>query len=249
MIDASPLSAPVVPKVYRLRNKTGQEIGPYYTKVGKKPVNLRTQDYFKARDRAVEAVSGRKDFHDDRFFDDKGASVPQAPLDGAPSSAPAAPSGDWTADAVRAASAGLEPDAYFPPALPPMPQTESAGFGTEAKPETPKGPSIADESTTLPPEMLDNLVKQIAATVVELQIQGQEYLAIRWGKFQPGTVPPDSKARELPTAIWEAQIRKWIPTDVPLPAWIVAPVLCAMLTVPIQLEGATPLRTKPEPVA
>jgi len=92
---------------------------------------------------------------------------------------------------------------------------------------------------------MEGLVKQIASTIVELQIHGQEYLFIRWGKLQPGEVPIDSEARKIPAAIWESQVRKWIPLDVPLPEWVVAPILVAMMAGTIQLEGAKPIR-KPE---
>jgi hypothetical protein len=240
-----------IPKLYRMK-RDGKEFGAFYVNIKKKPVNLRTQNYFKARERALQAVEGgRRDFPDDRYFEDNTPIIPtEVPAANNPTPSAATPivAGDWTADATRAAAAGVEADQYFPPALPPMPQPASSGWedaAPKAAPMPAAKPAGAEGSTSLPPEMLDGLIKQIAVTIVELQIQGQEYLWLRFGKLQPGVVPLDSKARELPVAIWESQVRKWIPTDVPLPEWLVAPILCAALTIPVQLEGATPIK-KPD---
>jgi hypothetical protein len=255
---ANPLPPGAIPKLYRLRNKDGKEIGAWYVKIKKAPVNLKTQDYMKARERAKDAVNGVRSFVDDRYFDeaqktdDNQPANPHSPQTPHVEPIQSTAQGDWTSDAVRAATATETPaepetvkaDKYYPPGLPPM--SEVPPTDAPKEPGSEKA-GIGDETTTLPPEMMNGLVTQIAQTLVELQIQGQEYLAIRWGKFQPGAVSPDSKARELPQKIWEEQIRKWIPTDVPLPAWVVAPVLCAMLTVPIQLEGATPIPKKEKP--
>lgn len=243
---ANPLPPGAIPKLYRLRNKDGQEVGAWYVKIKKIPVNLRTQDYFKARDRAKSAVEGKRDFMDDRYFDETASSsttsMPVEPASHAETkTTTTVPVSDWTADAVRAAATSITPDEVIPPSHRLTPMSPFDEPPKEA-PKEPEPAKAAGESTQLPPEMLDSLVKQIASMVVELQIHGQEWLAIRWGKFQPGTVAPDSKARELPTAIWEAQVREWLPSDVPLPAWLVAPIICAALTIPIQLEGATPIK-------
>jgi hypothetical protein len=223
-----------LPKLYRMRDKSRKEYGPYYCTIEKKPVNLKTQDYFKARERAREAVTGRKEFADDRFFDEANNLKKPAETVATPQTAQ---SDDWTADAMRAAASGDVPYEYIPPAQStPNPETS-------ATPETPKP---TDGNTNLPPELMEGLVKQIASTLVELQIHGQEYLWIRWGKMQPGEVHPDSDARKIPAAIWESAVRKWIPNDVPLPEWIVAPVLVAMMAGTIQLEGARPIPKAPE---
>jgi hypothetical protein len=218
-----------------MRTKDRKEFGPYYCNIEKKPTNLRTQDYFKARERAGEALGGRREFTDDRFIpDDQPA---KATPDYSANNQAQPQADDWTADAMRAAASGDVPYEYIPPNKP-IPEVGHYPAGTPPKPETEKP---KEDTTSLPPELMEGLVKQIAATLVELQIHGQEYLWLRIGKIQPGEVHPDSDARKIPAAIWETQVRKWIPSDVPLPEWIVAPVLVAFMAGTIQLEGARPI--------
>jgi hypothetical protein len=225
-----------LPKLYRMRSKDRKEFGPYYCNLDKKPVSLKTQDYFKARERAREAQGGKREFSDDRFFDEnndiKAKSV-ETPNQGAQSD-------DWTADAMHAAASGDVPYQYIPP-----PKPDEAAQSTV---NAPKSDSSKPDNTNLPPELMEGLVKQIAATLVELQIHGQEYLWLRIGKVQPGEVHPDSDARKIPAAIWESAVRKWIPNDVPLPEWLVAPILVAVMAGTIQLEGARPIPKAPAPV-
>jgi hypothetical protein len=240
---ANQLPPGAIPKLWRGRNKEGKEVGAWYIHIKKKPVNLRTQDYTKARERAREALAGKRDFVDERYFEE---SVPEetstsqrqiAAIPETPETTQGA--GDWASDAQRAASAGttaVKLDEYIPPPPKDEPIT--------AKPIPTPG---AADSTNLPPELMEGLIKQIAHTLVELQIHCQEYLAIRFGKFQPGEVPLESDARKIPAAIWESAVRKMIPTDVPLPEWLVAPLLVAMLAGTLQLEGATPLRKEDVP--
>lgn len=231
------MSIKALPTIFRMRDKARKEFGPYYCKIkgADKPTNLRTQDYFKARERASEAAGGKHEFTDDRFIpDEPKTETPQTP--GQP------PTDDWRTDATRAAASGDIPYEYIPP----NPNPDIYPPNNPPKPETPKPEG---DNTNLPPELMEGLVKQIAATLVELQIHGQEYLFVRIGKIQPGQVHPDSDARKIPAAIWESAVRKWIPNDVPLPEWLVAPILVAVMAGTIQLEGARPIPKAPDVAA
>jgi hypothetical protein len=242
---ANPLPPGAIPKLYRNRNRDGVEVGAWYCKLQKKAVNLRTQDYFKARQRALEAVTGKRDFTDDRYFGD----------DGAPKMLEAVKStggvDDWTADAMRAAGAAsaAQPDAYFAPGEKP-PEEDSPAPPQDAPKVEPESPKVTQDgdSTQIPPEMMDGLIKQVANTLVELQLHGQEYLWIRMAKMNPGFVPPESDARRIPCAIWESQLKKWLPTDVPIPEWAAAIILTAFMGGTLQFQGATVIPQKPTAV-
>jgi hypothetical protein len=232
---ANPLPEGAIPKLWRNRNKDGKEIGAWYVTLKKKPVNLRTQDYFKARERAREAMGGRRDFTDDRYFDDAGAAAPPPP---------SVSSDDWTSDAHKAATETVNPDAYFPPGGAPEPSPPPPTDAPKVETEVPK--SDANGNTQIPPEMMEGLLKQTANILVELQLHGQEYLWVRWGKMNPGFVPAEHDGRRIPAALWEAQLRKWIPTDVPIPEWAAAMILTAALGGLVQFQGAVPLPKKDE---
>jgi hypothetical protein len=235
---ANNLPPGAIPKLFRQRNKTGQEVGAWYCKINKKPVNLRTQDYMKARERAKDAVNGRRDFPDDRYFDDP-ATPNAAPIPKVDENA----ANDWTTDATRAAAQVVEPDAYFPPGKAPEPEVPPPTDAPKVDAETPK--SNEDGNTEIPPEMLDGIIKQIAAVTVELQLHAQEYMWIRGVKINPGAVPADSDARKVPQELWERQWKKWMPTNVPIPEWAAAIALTAFMGGMVQFQGATPLPTPP----
>lgn len=252
---SNPLPEGAIPKLYRQRNKSGQEVGAWYCPKVKgklaKAVNLRTQDYMKARERAREALNGRKDFPDDRYFDEGG--TPAIPPEQKKAS------DDWTTDAHQAARQSVTPDAYFSPGQPKLgavPPQETPDNPEDSPPPPTDAPKVSYEppkstgdSTQIPPEMMEGLVKQIANTIVELQLHGQEYLWIRWGKMQPGFVPIEHDARKIPVAIWESQLKKWMPTDVPIPEWAAAMILTAFMGGTVQFEGAKPIprQDNPEP--
>ncbi len=200
--------------------KQGKD-GNWRAKIGDKWVALKTPDYFVAREKAERLQSGD-------------SSTPIA--DAAASFAGGGD--DWTADAVRAAAQSASGSAeYFPPGQAP-PVNDKPTDETEDKPSV-------DGTTVIPPQLMEGLIKQVAATLVELQIHGQEYLWLRFAKLNPGQVAPESDARKVPAAIWESQVRKWIPTDMPLPEWVVAPLLVAFMAGTVQLEGARPVEPGP----
>jgi len=240
---SNPLPPGAIPKLYRQRNKDGNEVGAWYCKIAKKPINLRTQDYMKARKRALQALEGQRDFPDDRYFDDPPApgAAPTPKLD--PGAA-----NDWTSDATRAAAQVAEPDAYFPPgqAPPPQPEIPLPDAAPPVNAETPK--SSPDGTTEIPPEMMEGMIKQIAAVTVELQLHAQEYLWIRGVKVNPAAVPAESDARKIPQELWERQFKKWMPTNVPIPEWAAAIALTAFMGGMVQFQGATPLRPDQMPV-
>lgn len=242
---ANNLPPGVLPKLWRQRNKGGNEVGAWYITIKKKAVNLRTQVYAVARERAREVYFAGKDaktFQDERFMEQpapKTDGMP-APVEGQPQ-----PSGDWTSDVADAAANGLSPDAYTSPQgketplLTAIPRTSE----DEPKPETPKVDEASEDSTKIPPEMLEGLVKQLAMMLVEGQIAGQQWLAIRFGKFEPGAISAADISPSIhPAKLWESQIRKWLPTDVPVPEWLAAIILTGMVTIPVQLANAKPLK-------
>lgn len=201
--------------------------GNWRAKVGDKWKDLgKTSDYFVARERAARLAEGSAE----PFT----AEVPK--MNGTSS---AQYSDDWTADAVRNAAANgpaQERSEYFPPGQAPPVREEP----------TPEPSSPTDEaSTEIPPEMLAGIIKQCAQTIVELQLHGQEYLWLRWGKIQPGEIAFDSEARKVPAALWEAQLKKWFPSTVPIPEWAAAIILTAVMGGTLQFQGARPIEPGP----
>lgn len=237
-----------LPKFKRDRNKFGQEVGPYKVKVGKKKVNLKTETYTVARERAREAFyDGKTNWEDERFYD---KTAPDAPskTSGIPFTM-----GDWASDLASAAES-VKPDSVRTPdgreiALPtadpdagadsPRSHANTSSAGGTSGPDAPK--SSEGDSTEIPPEMVEGLIRQLAELAVEVQISGQEWLIKRYAKVQPGGVPVSAFGRVQSAKMWESQLKKWMPTDVPLPEWAVAIVLCAMFTVPHQVQNAQPL--------
>ena len=241
---SNPLPQGAIPKLYRQRNAGGKEIGNWYVRVKTVPINLRTQEYMLARERAREAYyDGKRTFPDERNppllalppIKEKTATVelPQFV-------SPPTPSTDWAADVSRAAGEGLKPEVFPPGISPPSATTETPK--TESS-----GATGTNGQSKISPQMIEGIIKQAASVLVELQIVGQEFLWRRWGKIEPGTVPETHDARKLSTELWEQAIREWIPTDIDIPPWILAPIVCAALTVPVQIDGAKPLKKPEEP--
>lgn len=199
--------------------------GNWRAKVGDKWKDLgKTSDYFIARERAARLAEGSSEpfIEPPKIFKEAG-------INGGD---------DWTADAVRNAAANgpSQSSEYFPPgAAPPIRE--------EPTPEpSSDGP---DASTEIPPEMMAGIIKQCAQTIVELQLHGQEYLWLRWGKIQPGEIAFDSEARKVPTALWETQLKKWFPSTVPIPEWAAAIILTAVMGGTLQFQGARPFEPGP----
>lgn len=228
----------MIPKL--IQNKEGN----WTAKIGGKRVDFKTKDYFQARERAREASENGT-----RHFTQGATAATDEPSIGGGGSTPPPATSDWTADAVRAAGAAASAEPAPPP---PKPEERADYFPPGISPEpgiphdTPSTPP--EVSTEIPPEMMAGLIRNVADTIVELQLHGQEYLFIRWGKREPGAVPLDHDARTIPRVLWETQLKKWLPTDIPLPEWAVAILLCGMMGGTVQFEGSKPLPQKSEAV-
>ncbi len=228
----------IVPKLKQRKD------GNWTCKVDKQTINLQTKTYSVARERAKEAAyEGKRDWSADRFYD----KTPSTSNESAPSSAPL---GDWQSDLADATSAGIKPDLYTGPdgsGVPLLgPADDAAPSSAPHTPDEPKKQTSSADSTEIPPEMFDGMMKQCAAILVEGQIRGQEWMIARFLKANAGPVPMNNIGRTAATQFWEQQLAKWIPKDVPLPEWAAALVVCAMFSVPVQLQGATPIEKAPE---
>ena len=264
---ANNLPPGAIPKLYRQRNKSGQEVGAWYIRVKGTPVNLRTQDYMKARERAVEAYQGgKREFSDDRYSEQSPPLQLEAVKERLSSGHPvevqfrdppkptqlpqSSGSDDWTSDVSSAASNGIVPDAVIPPFKPPAdapkpPPVVDATVVGEEQTKSSESEAPKDDYTKIDPKMLDSIVKQAAMMAVELQLLGQEWLAARALKIKMGPVPEGHNARVVPAQIWEQWLRTMVPTDLPIPPWLAAPLVLMAMSVPVQLEGATPIKKEP----
>jgi hypothetical protein len=229
----------VIPKITRLKDAQGKEVGSYRTTVNGKSVNLKTKDYMEARERAKAAHAGKTEFEKQRVLPQLGPMPTNGTTNGAPKS-----SDDWTVDLSNAAADGLKPDDVIPPEewkprpdVPPVSEDKS-------KPEEPKQASTS--ASTIGPDMLRGLIKQGAQVLVELQITGQEWMWRRWAKAEVAPIPPDHESRQAATQLWEQAIAEWIPPELPIPPWLLAPLVCAALTVPVQMQSAQPIQNPPK---
>ncbi len=233
----------IVPKLKQRKD------GNWTVKVDGKNLNLQTTVYAVARERAKEAAyEGKRDFTTDssRFYQ----STTDTPT--AATGAPAGIADDWQSDVADAVSAGLKPDAYINgngsafPLLGPA-DVDGAPPPPNGAPHTPdEKPPTPDGSTTIPPEMFEGMMLNAATVLVEAQIRGQEWLIARALKANAGPVPMSNIGREAATKFWQQQLAKWMPSDVPLPEWAAAMIACAMFSIPVQLQGATPIKVEQE---
>lgn len=246
---ANNLPPGVLPKLYRQRNAEGKEVGAWYIKVKKKPVNLRTQIYSKARDRARDAFFNQvREFVDDRFYE---TPAPESPItspdvEGQGSSGPLS---DLAADVASAASSGLKPDAYFDATGKETPLPSAVPEGSErpptdapkVEPESPKPNAPDGDTTHIPPEMFAGMMSTCANLLVEGQLRGQEWMLARGLKMKAATVGPDDMARMIAVKFWQQQLAEWVPQDIPLPKWASAMIAVSTLGLMAQLNGATPI--------
>jgi hypothetical protein len=131
------------------------------------------------------------------------------------------------------------PDAVFPP--PPgwadgvrAAATEAAAAAPSSDPEGEGG-----GGDTVDADMLREFIDQAAAIVVEGQIWLQSWLIKRGLKIKTAIVSDSAKGREVGRKIWTRCFSRLVPTDLPIPDYIAAPILVAALTLPLQLgEGA-----------
>lgn len=138
----------------------------------------------------------------------------------------------------------VRPDGYIPPPTGWADAVSGAAGASEG--------SAAEEAEgledVLTPDMLDELLGQAADVVVNAQIWAQAFVARKgWVigvRVKMGEVPdsgPSAKGRELGRKFWVRCFKKLVTRympDLELPDWLVAPVLVASLTLPVQLAGA-----------
>lgn len=262
----------------RHKNKAGKETGSFFLTIGSKEVNLWTQDAGKALERAKLARKGERNFPKD---DDAGAvtsvaatvvgteaakpadvvesPVPAASGSQVQASSPPAPTypthtGPAALPAIGAPPTPgtpptreeVKPDGYIPPA-PGWAAAVAGAAGASGAPDP--EPEPMDE------EFLEGLIEQAAALAVELQLMLQAWIVKRRLELNAAPVPESgdgSKGRTIGVKIWKKEIRKMMPDDLPLPGWVVAPLMIAAYTIPVQLANATPInndRPAPPPAA
>jgi hypothetical protein len=133
---------------------------------------------------------------------------------------------------------GVKPDGYFPPAPGWAEQVAQAAAAGGAREEE----EDADEE--MDPEMLEGLFEQAAELAVELQLMLQAWILKKRLEAKAGEVPaegPGSKGRVIGAKLWKKELRRMVPDDWGLPGWVVAPLMIAAYTLPVQLGGATPI--------
>ena len=228
-----------VPKIRRIKIK-GKEIGNFYIMLRGEKVNLKTTDYMTARDRAKEAVEvGTKEWPDanQRALPPVGGEFRQESQN--------TPS-DWTADVAAAASGAYvpptapepaQPDAVYPPALPPVVDKEGA---TDKPPPTSDGETFP-EFTQIPPEFFEQVIDQAAQILVELQLTGHAFLIRKMLKREAGEIPENHAARKGTIMIWKAWLSKSIDPKIPLPEYVVAPLMLLAFAGPEQLMTSKPI--------
>lgn len=232
-----------IPSISRLK-RGGKEVGNFGCLIRGKRVNLGTQDYFIARERARAAHAG----------------LPWEQIGAATVPVTASASADWTQDVAEAVARTPDPE--------PTPQDEFASSSSTIVDEPPSPPdeerpdyipppdassedepmSEAPRTTALPANWLKDMVGQAAVMLTEIQLWGQEWLIKRYGGVQPGQIPQTGKAaisREIGVELWTAAIESIAPKEIDLPPYILAPILIALTSVPVQLANAEPLPETP----
>lgn len=238
----------VVPKLRRVK-VNGKEVGTWYIVLDGKKVRMETTDYMLARDRAKEATeTGRREFpREDR---NPVKALPPMPTNGVkhfPQESPSKPA-NWADDIASAVSGGpmpeppkedVKPDGYYPPGsvLPPIEKPSAANAPGDA-------PKPDDDSTTLPPEMLEELLETAASMLVQMQLDAQAYLIRRMAKREPAVLDERNETRIGATKIWKDYLKTAVPANVPLPPYLVAPLLIVSFGATEQIAKSTPLEKK-----
>ena len=76
---------------------------------------------------------------------------------------------------------------------------------------------------------------------MELQILAQGFVIKRGLKVKPGPVADSATGRATGTKLWTMALKAMLPTNIDAPPWLVAIIVTASVTVPVQLKGAEPL--------
>ncbi len=228
-----------LPRFSRKKNKFGQEEGPFTVKVGKKRVNLKTENYIVARERAREAFYDGKTVWGEAFYDKS----PKPETNGV---APEKPIADWAADLASAAST-IRPDEYRRPNGETLPLLSSIPHTEDEPPRETKTSTPDADSTKIPPDMFANMMETAATILVEGQLRGQEWVIEKYAKRKAAPVPMSDTSRAAAVEFWKQQLAEWIPTDVPLPKWASAIVVVGTFGLMTQLQNSEPLPPKDAP--
>lgn len=231
-----------LPKLWRKKNAAGKFVGSYHVKVAGVDVNLGTSDANEATRRRLEAVRNRR-----RNFVDEIDEAADA-TETAESAPPPAPAAAAAADAPAAPAAPAQPDGYIPP---PQPQLALPAAGADAHAEAEATNDAAAEdgdaddqaeggAPQIPPDVLDQFLRQGALVLVDLQLELQAAGIRKWRKKQPLPIPESSPVRQLAAEAWCAQLKVWFPADMMLAPWALALILPA-LCIPVQLATAVDL--------
>jgi len=106
------------------------------------------------------------------------------------------------------------------------------------------GPANDNAAGAAPPTIdtavLDAMLEQGGAVLVDLQLGLQAYAIKRGTGLVAGALPDNSELRTGAAKAWAAQLRVWFPSTTALPNWAVALILPAM-AIPLQLSTARPM--------
>ncbi len=250
---ANPLPQGSIPKLYRIK-KAGKEIGSWQVIIKGKRVNLRTQDYLLARERAREAVTtGNTTFSDDSREQLALSPMPQAPTGNRFDSPPplqSSGSDDWISNLANAA-ASIEGQPDAPQASPPQSEPVTPdGYAEPFEKADEPADAPTDDKTSIPPELFDSVLGQVAMGLVQGQLMLHQWLAKRWAKVELSEVPftgESAASRKVGVAMWKEALKDLFPSDIPLPAYLAAPLMVFMMGLPVQLKGAKPIDPNAEP--
>lgn len=100
-------------------------------------------------------------------------------------------------------------------------------------------------------DLIKQIVDEAATYAVELQIMGQAWLARRGllvprVKVRVAPVDESAKGRAIGKKLWTKVFANLMPTHLPIPDWLTAPLMVAALTIPVQLGPGASLVTPEE---
>jgi len=137
----------------------------------------------------------------------------------------------------------VKPDGYIPP--PPGWAAAAARAAGSSSSSAPGGEGDEDDMG-LDPEFLEEMIASGANLAVELQLLFQAWIIKKRLELTAGAVPEEgkkAKARIVGAKIWAKELRRALPTDLPMiPGWIAAPLMVAAYGLPVQIGDAVPIK-------
>jgi len=225
-------------KLWRVKRR-GKYIGSWRVTIKGKEINLQTQDANEATRRARLAAKGQWP-QEEHAAEAVAAAFKPVIADGAANSDRAESSGAEgdglpSPSAVAAGGAPLIPDV-----APSSNWAADAGAAAadEGNPIPP--PSSAADGAAIDPGVLDGMIGNAAVMLVELQLTLQAAAIRRFAKKEAAAVPEDFVLRAPAAKMWEAQLRIWLPKDLPLPPWGAALLMVGVMG-SMQYAGAQPI--------